>query len=541
MARSALMDSLKRIAEDHAIADRLGITVEELHERRKSEPRPSRRAFLAGAGAVAALAAMPRRARAASQPRIAIVGGGIAGVSAAMTLADAGYTATVYEAQNRIGGRMHSNTTTWQNGQVSEWCGELIDTGHKTILHLANMFGLSVVDMIQTQPQGSTDTLYFFGQYYSTKQAASDFSPVYKIIKAQTNDTSYPTLYNHYTQAGWNLDHVSVYDWIEQYVPGGHGSPLGAYIDSAYCNEYGLDTNQQSSLNMLYLLAYQPTPGNMQIYGASDERYHIVGGNEQLPRAIAASLPGAVNTGWKMTKIAQNTDGSFTLTFAVGKTTQTVTADRVIMTIPFSVLRGLDYSHAGFDTLKTTAITQLGYGTNSKLATQFNTRYWNSTGPWGSGDGNIYTDLSFQNTWDSTRGQPGAQGILAAFNGGTPGLAYAPPGPYTQASDSSKVAGYAQALMGQLEQVWPGVSAQWNGLATLSCPWMDPNQLGSYSCWKVGQYTLFSGYEKARQGRCHFAGEHCSQDFQGYMEGGASEGIRAANEILSDYKVGVFP
>jgi monoamine oxidase len=69
--------------------------------------------------------------------------------------------------------------------------------------------------------------------------------------------------------------------------------------------------------------------------------------------------------------------------------------------------------------------------------------------------------------------------------------------------------------------------------------------LGSYSYWKVGQYTQFSGYEKARQpfpnGRCHFAGEHCSQNFQGYMEGGAEEGQRAANEILADYKAGVYP
>jgi len=324
-------------------------------------------------------------------------------------------------------------------------------------------------------------------------------------------------------------------------VPGGHNLPLGRYIDSAYTNEYGLDTKLQSSLNLLYLLAYQPTPGNFQIYGASDERYHIVGGNEQLPKAIAASLPGPVLTGWKMTTIAHNGDGTFTLTFAVGKTTQTVVADRVIMTIPFSVLRGLNYAQAGFDNLKTTAITQLGYGTNSKLTTQFTQRYWDTTGPWGSGDGNIYTDLSFQNTWESTRGQPGTTGILAAFNGGTPGTAYNPPGPYTQASDSAVVANYAKQLMQQLEQPWPGVSKYWNGLATLSTPWMDPNLLGSYSCWKVGQYTLFSGYEKARQGNCHFAGEHCSQNFQGYMEGGASEGIRAANEILADYKAGVFP
>jgi len=85
----------------------------------------------------------------------------------------------------------------------------------------------------------------------------------------------------------------------------------------------------------------------------------------------------------------------------------------------------------------------------------------------------------------------------------------------------------------------------YNGVATLSVPALDPNLNCSYSYWKVGQYHSFSGYEKARQpfpnGRIHFGGEHCSQDFQGFLEGGASEGARAAGEILSDYKAGIFP
>jgi monoamine oxidase len=61
--------------------------------------------------------------------------------------------------------------------------------------------------------------------------------------------------------------------------------------------------------------------------------------------------------------------------------------------------------------------------------------------------------------------------------------------------------------------------------------------LGSYSCFLVGQYTTIAGYEKVRQGNIHFAGEHCSFNFQGYMEGGAEEGKRAANEVLRDYHI----
>jgi len=115
------------------------------------------------------------------------------------------------------------------------------------------------------------------------------------------------------------------------------------------------------------------------------------------------------------------------------------------------------------------------------------------------------------------------------------------PGPFLTTNDSTIVTSYAKQYLVQLETVWPGVSAGWTGLATLSTPWTDPNLLGSYSCWKVGQYISFAGYEGVRQGKIHFGGEHCSVNFQGFMEGGAAEGARASNEILSDYKAGVFP
>jgi monoamine oxidase len=76
----------------------------------------------------------------------------------------------------------------------------------------------------------------------------------------------------------------------------------------------------------------------------------------------------------------------------------------------------------------------------------------------------------------------------------------------------------------------------WNGKASLSVPHLDPNYNCSYSYYRVGQYHTFSGYEATRQGNIHFAGEHCTEAFQGYMEGGAITGVAAANEILADLK-----
>jgi monoamine oxidase len=538
MARTPLLRAIERLAGEHHEAERLGVRPAELRERRAEEAY-SRREFLMRSGAAGAaiavgpaLFARAARAAAGTPGRVAVVGGGIAGLNAALTLQDKGITSTVYEASDRIGGRMHSDRSGyWANAQVSEFCGELIDTNHTTILGLSSRFGLPVVDLLAAEPAGSTPTYWFFGGRYTDDQADTDFVPVRAAAKNDLTAVGYPTLWNNYKPAGYALDQMSVYGWIESRVPGGHGSAFGRLLDIAYNEEYGADTTDQSSLNLLYLLAYQPSPKGFEVYGVSDERYHIAGGNEQLPEAIAATLPD-VRTGWRLTAIAKNLDGSVTLSFAAPSGAATVTADQVILTTPFPVLRTLDYSKAGFDDLKKTAITQLGAGWNAKLQLQFTSRYWNTSGPWGISTGDSYADLGYQNTWDVTRAQPGSTGILVNYSGGSVAGAFAASTPYSNATDDQHVANYAKAFLSQFEKLFPGITKKWNGKATLSTPFRDPNLLTSYSYWRVGQYTTFSGYEGAAQGPIHFAGEHCSQDFQGYMEGGAREGARAALEVF---------
>jgi monoamine oxidase len=552
MARTPLMSRLLHLVGDVHEAEARGISVDRLRGERQRGV--NRRDFLktTGAAAVGLSVAGPvslLRASASSQPRIGIMGAGIAGLNAALRLQDKGLASTVFESSDRIGGRMHSDSAGfWQNGQTSEWCGELIDSGFKTIMKLALRFDLPLVDMLAAQPQGSEDTYYVHGHYYPWAQAVQDFTPVSQALKSQLHQAPFPTLYNNSTAFGQYLDSISVYDWIEKYVAGGHASDFGELLDSAYNQEYGLDTPSQSSLNLVYLLGFQPAKqaaGAFAWYGTSDERYHILGGNQQLPVAIAnhiqRSAPACtVHLSWRMTAIRVNSDRSITCSFSTPSGSQQQTFDEVILTMPFSVLRGVDYSGAAFDSLKRTAITQLGYGTNTKMNLQFNSRFWNGAGSWpGVSDGTIYTDLAFENSWEATRGQPGPTGIIVLYTAGSLGTQIALPEPYMRTGDSSRVIAYVRQYLHLLETVWPGATRQWNGRATVSTPWSDPNLLGSYACWKVGQYTLFSGYEGVRQGNIHFAGEHCSINFQGFMEGGAQEGIRAANEILVDSRIPV--
>src|SRR2546423_10914454 len=157
MSRSPLLRRFQALSEGCEEAERSGRPVQAVRAERRASL--TRRDFLKVTGATIGAAALagPVTAfayanRSATQGRIAIVGGGIAGLNAALTLQDAGITSTVYEASSRVGGRMHSDTTSWLNAQTSEHCGELIDSKHKTILGLASRFKLPTVDLLGAEP-----------------------------------------------------------------------------------------------------------------------------------------------------------------------------------------------------------------------------------------------------------------------------------------------------------------------------------------------------------------------------------------------------
>jgi monoamine oxidase len=466
-------------------------------------------------------------------PRIVIVGAGIAGLNAALTLQDAGLACDVLEAADRVGGRMHSDATTWADGLVSEWCGEFIDADHTALHGLIRRFGLEVRGLDRHSASRSWPLLYFFGRPCSGEDLAEDFQALAPVLSQQYQGAGFPTTYSHFTQEGYRLDHLSAYDWIEQYVSGGHATPVGRYLDSACRGINGLETTEQSALNLVYLFA----PGGLSHSSNTAGLFHgtaeIVGGNERLAQAVAGSLPdGSIHLGHRLVTL-ERTGGEITLTFATASGSVRTQCDEVILTLPFSVLRHVDYVQAGFDALKRTAIEQLGYGTISKLVLEFDQRCWHGHSVWSHKAGSFFvTDLDMQTVWDASVGQEGSYGLLLNYTSGRRGAIYAPPAPYTTSDDFPGIQGYAQDCLKQLELIFPGVSAHFTGKAALSFATDDPHLLGSYSCWRVGQCTGFAGYEGARQGPVHFAGEHCSLEFQGYMEGAAREGARAAREIL---------
>jgi monoamine oxidase len=504
------------------LAQRIEDAYAEVAEARTTRRELLKRTATAGA-AVAGASTMGRFAKAAygaTAPRIAIIGAGLAGLTCGYRLKQAGLNAQIYEASSRVGGRCWSIHDF--DPLVGEHGGELIDQGHQAMRQLAQELGLTLDNLLQAQPKGTEDFFYVNGGKYTYDQLLVDLNGIYQKLHKDTSAASYPTLWNLYTQRGWELDHMSIIDWLDETVPnGGSKSNLGRVLDLAYNIEYGAECSEQSALNLIYLLGYRGQ-GQFRVFGASNEKYHVRGGNDQVASALEDALAAQITTDTPLTAIKQNTGGTYTLSFGGS----TVTVDHVVLALPFSLLRSVNYSKAGFEPLKVTAIKELPMGTNSKLHVEFKDRFWYGAG----NNGNTYGDTGYQNTWEVSRAQGGGKGtgLLVNYTGGNIGASF----------DSGTASSRALQFMTQMQPLFPGidVASHWTGRATLDFWTAYPWTKGSYSYWKVGQYTKFSGMEKERQGNCHFCGEHTSQDFQGYLNGAVETGERAANEILGDLK-----
>src|SRR3954449_8600690 len=331
------------------------------------ERRTSRRGFLKGAGVAVAGATLfgrlaePCIARGVLPPstRIVVVGAGLAGLTSAYRLQQAGYAAQVFEASGRIGGRCYTGRGDFADGQIYEHGGELIDNNHIEIKQLAQELGFTLDNLYSAETNGTEQLGYFFGKPYTFAQMTDDLKGIWQQIHSDISAASYPTHYNSSTLRGQQLGAMTLYQWIENYVPGGHSSPLGQMLDVAYNIEYGAESTVQSSLNMLYLLGYVGA-GQFRTFGKSDEKFHVRGGNDLLVSGMAAQLDSQIHAGYELVAMRLTASGGYTLTFRRGSGTATVSADHVVLALPFSIMReSVDWSRAGFGRGKTFAIDGL--------------------------------------------------------------------------------------------------------------------------------------------------------------------------------------
>jgi monoamine oxidase len=267
---------------------------------------------------------------------------------------------------------------------------------------------------------------------------------------------------------------------------------------------------------MINMISTDVSGGRVALFGDSDERYKIRGGNQRVVDELAQRLAGQIQMNQRLVAVTAR-DRGYVLTFDQDGQHTDVPADFVIFTLPFTMLREVDL-HVDLPDWKKKAINELGYGMNAKLMLGMSSRIWRDQGY----SGNIFSDEAFQLAWDNSRLQGGTAGGLTCYSGGN-------------GSDALKTgtpAEQAMRMTAALEKPFPGITAQFNGKAERFFWPTHPFTRASYACYRPGQTTSIGGNEMKPVGNLFFAGEHCSSEFQGFMNGGAETGKRAALALM---------
>jgi monoamine oxidase len=498
--------------------EREGITTAEGMERNEAA-QWDRRHFLKSAVAAALGASVTPIFRASAKgpnaPSVVIVGAGTAGLVCAYRLQQQGIAARVIEASTRVGGRMFSLRNFFPDNQMTELGGEYIDSDHKTLQGLVKELGLTLNNLgADDEPEGA-HAFYFENRLFSIDGSFVDlFRPVAKAVADDLKQMKVRGEISYDAPHAAEIDRLSIPEWFEKR---GISGLVVAMLRAAYVGEYGLEIDQQSALNLLVTMGDETPLDEVRVFGTSDERFHIAEGNDRVPTLLAERLKAGVELGTQLESLARN-DRGFTLSLRRDEKTMEAKADIVVLALPFTILRKLDL-RVKLPDVKRRAIRELGYGTNAKLIAGFSRRVWEQS----QSTGYTFTDLEFQCCWETSRGQPGTHGILTNFAGGNLGLHL----------NDGDLQDRAAAFVSQADRIYPGVREAFTKKVVRQHWPSIPTALGSYTCYKPGQYTAFADVVATPVGNLFFAGEHTSENFNGYMEGAAESGERAAREVLA--------
>jgi monoamine oxidase len=239
----------------------------------------------------------------------------------------------------------------------------------------------------------------------------------------------------------------------------------------------------------------------------------MAGGNDQLASVLKKRVKKFFRKQAVVKRIEQN-EQSVTVFYEDTDGPQTITADRVVCTLPFPVLKNIEITPALPDD-KRQAINDLKLTPVTRTFQQFKRRVWEQDTLSGYG----LTDLPIQNTYSPTATQTGTSGILESYTGGQRALDM---GAMSEHDRQSFVLQQMGNLFNNLDaQYQSGTSVIWH---------QDPYAGGGFTYFEPGQMTTLLPLAQRREGRIYFAGEHTSA-WHGWMNGALESGNRAAEEI----------
>ena len=446
-----------------------------------------------------------RDRRSASPRKVIILGAGVAGLAAALKLHEIGHEVMLLEARMRPGGRVHTIREPFSDGLYAEAGAGRIPITHALTLSYIERFKLAVDPFY---PESGGEVFLWNGKRLVVPHGGDpDLAQLQTNLTPRERKVGFGGLSKLYfdalreqvhalPEAGWP------YPDFKRYKDVNYGEFLrrqGASPDAVAYLSQGFE--EDSLLDFAHDAVSHAVP----------KLWKIRGGNDLLPRAMAEPLAQRIRYGAEVRRIEQTVAG-VRVAYTAGGAQQVETADRLICTIPFTVLRDIDVSPM-WSAGKAAVVRNIYLGPVARVFVQTRTRFWEQQGL----NGFATVDQPME-LWSPTYNQPGARGILMSYTYERLAREYSHLSPQEQ----------IDRMVALLEQVHPGVRAQFEGATTWS--WLnEPYSKGAFTVTRVGEFEDLR-HVATPEGRVHFAGEHTSP-WPGWIQGALHSGLRAATEV----------
>ena len=437
------------------------------------------------------------RTRTAS-PHVLIAGAGMAGLAAARALQARGARITVFDARDRVGGRVWTLREGFAGRQHAEAGADLIESNQTAVMTLARELRLPLVPILKrgfafygTGPQGRPS------MQLGTRHFTAMFAPFWPAVAA------YRLLEGRWSSP---IARALARESVAEYVRRTGG---GAAALARLRGLRGFFLADPEDLSMIALVDFLASDG----FGGDGATFRVKGGNDRLATAMAAALPSPVQLRVVLRRVRHTVDG-VVATVEDGAGRHQIAGDALIVAMPTTAVRDVRFEPS-LPVAQRDAIATLKYGGATRVLLQFASRFWVRAGrPRAFG-----SDLSTGAVWDGNEQQPGRAGILSFLSGG-------------RAADEMVAILNAEGADGVADRMrWLGRPSRL--LASHVVRWNDDP-------WVRGGYAFFdpefdpSGRDLLAHacGRVSFAGEHTSLRWQGYVNGAVESGQRAAAEAL---------